>query len=242
MFFLSCVHFISAQNMTIEKNKSFKGNGYVISFTISDSSFQYNNHSSGFINGNSLYFDSLCNGFSQWNDHGYTKNTSLFKNELRKLSYYPSPQRRLREFIYPKQDSLRDISTYLAYLVRSDTLPLKLKEGVYFRVIKVKMEGWLIDFHNFKQLRGCYLMTPYDKDGKMRLSQTVFKEFEPVFGIDSNPYTVIVPKKVLFYTDWILQPKIADLLAYFYKNLYIGPEKERVIYPEALKYLLENDH
>jgi len=48
-------------------------------------------------------------------------------------------------------------------------------------------------------------------------------------------------EKVSGYSNWLLSTKDADLIYFFYKNLYICTEKIQISYPVALKYINEND-
>ncbi len=234
LLFLIMVKTALSQNLTINENQFYSGTGYIFSYTIFDTIFNdpdstilFSNFGTVFIPGQSLFLDSLCENFTSWETLAYNKNINQIKDTITKYNYYYFTQRPLKYcFRHPKKDSVSIISSDLISAVKNDTLTINnALKGIYFRIIKVKIEGWLIQFKDFKQLVHCYAPTSWDKNGKIMITPTMLKKFEPPFRIYKEPFPVIYPKQVLFYSDWILSPLYTDIIDFFYKNLYLGKNK-----------------
>jgi len=251
LFFAFITKVLFSQNLTIDKNPFFKGDGYILGYIIFDSTLLDcdsinntildRNFGRVFIYGQSCFLDSLCNLFVHFTDFIYMRNSENILKEILKLQYYAFTKRLFDDnFYYPEINEIESISSGVACELGSNLLPKdsSVKPGIYFRIIKVKMEGWIMKFNNYRQLKNSYAHTSReDNAGRMILTSTCSKKFEPVFRIYKEPYEVIYPKKILYYSDWILAPDIADGIKQFYKHLYIGPRKKHISYPKAARYL-----
>ena len=174
--------------------------------------------------------------------HAYYDNIQKFNNKIDNHIKYMVP-RILTNFRLP-YDSIYLISNSFWGQIQTSSFDKDsvYKTGVYYRIEKVRLKGFLIEFKNFDEYLKYEGRYSSDKNGKRKLGNQYFDVY-PLNDNFEDPYIVLVLGEVKYHSDHFLPKSNTSIVDYFYNHLYIGKKRIKKISlrRKQLRELLELD-